>query len=473
MKNIKLFEMKKFDEFEKTIRINESKVYKLNEQDLELTNLGEDILTHLEDNKIKADLKQNSNDSIDIVVGGETYNIKREVPSAKGSNVNVDDIKQIMYSWFNAWLNNYISDEELVNSLKRKLGSKWFRFFKGDTIASDWQTVQNSMKTKNNREFLKKNMQIALDEKSLEIYDRKGTKYAKGSDEPAKPNGFILSTKHNKPEILNADDLMSWWASFVPQYYAEKAEYQKESTNESLDETTRFKTYPRDEAHRMTSGYSYEGGPDKKIAGNFELSHSKSTTVFYNLDDFDKNFTKDVPLKNGEEIFRYQNETTRAGKLIPLIKINKLNGLVYFNVADPDTEEIKFATKGQKATFMNIISENLKPLTKEDAEKTDSGEEGDMIDTTSSGEFNYSFTDNTSHPGGFLITTKKSNPYMTDYVSDSQIIIYNLPVEACNQIIEITKDLKKIEKVFEILEVAVNLLVKFGKGCEKVKIELL
>ena len=129
-------EMKKFGEFEKTIGINESEVYKLNEQDSELTKLGEDILVHLEDNKIKADLKQNPDNSIDITVGGETYHIKRDAPT--------------------------------------------------------------------------------------------------GFDDTTQPKRFVLSTKHNKEEILSADELISWWASYVPQHNADKAEYQKESTNENI-----------------------------------------------------------------------------------------------------------------------------------------------------------------------------------------------------------------------------------------------
>jgi len=99
---------------------------------------------------------------------------------AKGGIVDVEDIKNKMYNLFNAWLGNYISDEELVNSIKRKLGTKYFRFFKGDTIANDWQGVQNSLKSKNNRDFLKENMEISLEEKSLEIYNSKNEKLEYG-----------------------------------------------------------------------------------------------------------------------------------------------------------------------------------------------------------------------------------------------------------------------------------------------------
>lgn len=145
--------------------------------------LGKDIIT-----KISKITKDSGGKIYSTLDGGDYYytQILGIVVNrmAKGGGVSnssdIEDIKAKMYNWFKAWLGNFISDEELVNSLKRKLGTKWFRFFKGDTMASDWQSIQNSMKTKNNREFLKENMQIALDEKSLEIYNSKGVKLAKG-----------------------------------------------------------------------------------------------------------------------------------------------------------------------------------------------------------------------------------------------------------------------------------------------------
>lgn len=147
--------------------------------------LGKDIIT-----KITKTTKDSGGKIYSTVDGGDYYYtqilgivVNRMTKGGglnKSSDVDVEDIKSKMYNWFTAWLGNFISDEELVNSLKRKLGTKWFRFFKGDTMASDWQSVQNSMKTKNNREFLKENMQIALDDKSLEIYNSKGVKLAKG-----------------------------------------------------------------------------------------------------------------------------------------------------------------------------------------------------------------------------------------------------------------------------------------------------
>lgn len=149
--------------------------------------LGKDIIT-----KISKITKDSGGEIYSTVDGGDYYYtqilgiVVNRLSTGGGLNkkstVDVEDIKAKMYNWFTAWLGNFITDEELVNSLKRKLGTKWFRFFKGDTMASDWQSVQNSMKTKNNRDFLRENMQIALDEKSLEIYNSKGVKLSKGGN---------------------------------------------------------------------------------------------------------------------------------------------------------------------------------------------------------------------------------------------------------------------------------------------------
>lgn len=105
---------------------------------------------------------------------------------------DVEDAKSKMYNWFIAWMGNNISDEELVNALRRKLGKNWFRFFKGDTIASNWRSVANSMRTNKNKEFLKENMQISLEQQGLEIYDSKGVKYNDGGDIKDSKNAFEI-----------------------------------------------------------------------------------------------------------------------------------------------------------------------------------------------------------------------------------------------------------------------------------------
>jgi hypothetical protein len=112
--------MKNFDDFSRDIKINESELRFVNENDDDhLDHLAGAICTHLEDNDIQAAYVMKPDKSVDIEVGGETYNIKRE-----------------------------------------------------------------------------------------------GT-----------PPRFVLTSKHNEPETLTSGDLMSWWASFVPQHKHGEAEY--------------------------------------------------------------------------------------------------------------------------------------------------------------------------------------------------------------------------------------------------------
>jgi hypothetical protein len=143
-------------------------------------------------------------EELEMAYDDAKYEIKADT-YAKGGGVDVDDMKRIMYSWFNAWLGDYITDEELVNSLKRKLGKKWFRFSKDDTGANDWQSVENSVKSRQNREFLKEQMEYALEEKSLQIYSSKGEKMASGG--MMANGGGVGSKPDSKTKIeINIDE---------------------------------------------------------------------------------------------------------------------------------------------------------------------------------------------------------------------------------------------------------------------------
>jgi hypothetical protein len=71
--------MKNFDEFSKGIKLNESELKVLNEEDENyLEELVGNIVTYLEDHDIKSSHKTNPDKSVDIEVGGEVYNIKKE-----------------------------------------------------------------------------------------------------------------------------------------------------------------------------------------------------------------------------------------------------------------------------------------------------------------------------------------------------------------------------------------------------------
>jgi hypothetical protein len=95
-----------------------------------------------------------------------------------------------------------------------------------------------------------------------------------------------------------------------------------------------------------------------KFAGNFDIKDWKRFTsgYLYFLDEFDKDFVKDVPLKKNEMIFRYYTRVTAIGGMIPLVKINLESGLMYFNEAtDFGDESIRFSRKGERPMYLNLV----------------------------------------------------------------------------------------------------------------------
>ena len=115
---------------------------------------------------------------------------------AKGGEVNVDDIKSKMYGLFKGYLGNFISEEELINGLSRVLGKKrWFRYFRNDTGVNDVNSVKIHLSQRVNKDFEKEQMQIAIDEKGLRVYDFKGNemmaKGGKTKEEPMVVRGYF------------------------------------------------------------------------------------------------------------------------------------------------------------------------------------------------------------------------------------------------------------------------------------------
>ncbi len=92
---------------------------------------------------------------------------------------NLEKTKNDIYDIFNRWLNNKINDTQLIELLKIKLGKCWFRFFKGDTLATGYYDVENSLKTRDNRKFLKECMLISIETKGLQLYDYSGKEILK------------------------------------------------------------------------------------------------------------------------------------------------------------------------------------------------------------------------------------------------------------------------------------------------------
>jgi hypothetical protein len=99
-----------------------------------------------------------------------------------------------------------------------------------------------------------------------------------------------------------------------------------------------------------------------EFAGNFYAKgwQKSGDGYLYFLDEYDKEFTKDVRLNPGEKLFRYYTRTTAIGGMVPLLKINLNNGLIYFMESkDFGDETIDFSTKGIKAEYINLVSSAL------------------------------------------------------------------------------------------------------------------
>jgi hypothetical protein len=179
--------------------------YRVNKTSFENYLMSEFVKLYYSDDSIKEKCKGSSHKTIDSIKS-VMKDLAKKYPQdkyAKGGTVDVEDIKRIMYGYFKAWLGNYISDEELVNSVKRKLGTKYFRFFKGDTAVNDSRSIENSLKTRNNRDFLKENMEISLEQNSLEIYNSKNEKLEKG--------GYMAKGGISEKEVVesNAEMVLS------------------------------------------------------------------------------------------------------------------------------------------------------------------------------------------------------------------------------------------------------------------------
>jgi hypothetical protein len=91
--------------------------------------------------------------------------------------------------------------------------------------------------------------------------------------------------------------------------------------------------------------------------GNFSIKSWRGATgTLFELDDFDKSFTKDAKIKKGCKLFRYETDSMH-GFYKPLIAINPERGLIYF-LADYEVDEPVFDTKSCKATYVNLM-ENI------------------------------------------------------------------------------------------------------------------
>lgn len=90
-------------------------------------------------------------------------------------------------------------------------------------------------------------------------------------------------------------------------------------------------------------------GNPEMFFGNFAIEDQAERTL-YNLDEFDKQYTADVPLKTFEKIFRCSTACSRITGIVYLVKINTAKNLVYFNTS---SDEIIFETRGTKMFWFN------------------------------------------------------------------------------------------------------------------------
>jgi ribosomal protein L21E len=117
--------------------------------------------------------------------------------------------------------------------------------------------------------------------------------------------------------------------------------------------------------------------------GAFDLKEWKHDYGFlYELNDFDKKYWSDVPLKQNEMLFRYESDATKIGGMLPVIKINLEKGLIYFieDLYSDDDKNLKFETRGVKPLFISLHESVYTTMSKKPNYKmTDFFEKGGKI----------------------------------------------------------------------------------------------
>lgn len=92
-----------------------------------------------------------------------------------------------------------------------------------------------------------------------------------------------------------------------------------------------------------------------QFVGNFFIKGFKTDGYLYELDSYDRELVKNIPLKEGEYIFRYVTYNTAVGGITPLIKINKDKLLAYFGVWEEDEVITGFTKKGDPIEYLNLV----------------------------------------------------------------------------------------------------------------------
>jgi hypothetical protein len=97
----------------------------------------------------------------------------------------------------------------------------------------------------------------------------------------------------------------------------------------------------------------------KGAIGGFGLKGTAHEFSIFPLSDFDKDYVKDVKLKSGESLFRYDTDKSR-GITQPLVKLNPERGLVYFldpKVSSGEVDEPSFDSRGTRMRYCVILDE--------------------------------------------------------------------------------------------------------------------
>ena len=111
-----------------------------------------------------------------------------------------------------------------------------------------------------------------------------------------------------------------------------------------------------------TSAPQGRKGLSGKFVGNFGVkgSGNNSTYYLYELDDTDREFVANVPLKQYQQIFRCDTDRSYVAKEKYLVKIDFTKEMVYFLTEEAmdsgSVDTSNFESRGYKLQYLNILS---------------------------------------------------------------------------------------------------------------------
>ncbi len=120
--------------------------------------------------------------------------------------------------------------------------------------------------------------------------------------------------------------------------------------------TEAYEVYQDDNFQKWASGPVLSYGLQKGYKPYAVVGDNKKhwATVLFHLNSFDKKLAKGASLKSGEKLYRYTNDKTILGDMMPFVKINIDKGLIYF-LKDQVDDELAFDTKALKLKFARVV----------------------------------------------------------------------------------------------------------------------